>query len=1314
MLAPDGRCRTFSADAQGYGRGEGCGLLVLELLSDALRNGRDIIAVIRGSAINQDGASSGLTVPNGRAQQAVIQAALEAARIDPKQVDYLECHGTGTPLGDPIEVHAAAAVYGSKRARPLLIGSVKTNVGHLEAAAGVAAICKTTLALREGEIPAHLHFGEPNPHIAWSELPVSVVSTRQVWPSIDGPRRAGVSSFGASGTNVHVILEQAPMVLQQAEQQINQTECILALSAHSGAALRELVIRYRDFLAASPPDMLHAICYSAATGRSHLKHRLAATGDYDAILARLRGVDTDRSGIAQRYEAGEDIDWNAYFRNSGLARVPLPVYPFQRRPYWPQQKATEEANNSRVRMLLEGREGDLAQRIARSVGVEPELAAKVLGELARYLKGADTEEHWYHRIEWRTQPVWSARADFFPALCDVVRSAATNVAARFAHAQPDYERLLMALDRAAGAYARAAIQRIESGTIAPTRLRLFERSKEMAEAAAGGADAKTLLAEIRGKWPAAKTETVLLERCGEALADTLRGLTDPNVLLFPGGGQPGAEDLYHNAPGARVMNGALAATVSALCAEVPEWRRVRVLEIGAGTGSATASILDQLPRDRTEYVYSDVSAGFFGRAKTRFAGHDFIRYQTFDVEQPGILQGFEPGSFDLVVASNVIHATRDVAVVLRNVAELLSPGGMLVLLEGIQGSPFTDLIFGLTDGWWSFEDHQLRPNHPLLSREKWLDILGQSGFDDCAGLLPDQAGDLFVRQTILMARRAVDLARRSRIIFAGIERIMNDASATVVRAGAEFRWTGQHQLELDPRQPEHFQRLFEIAPADEIVYCQDFDAPACCASLLHIAQHAPSARLFILTRGAQAAGASGAPSFAYSTLWGLGATLDLERPDLPCFRIDLDPSGEPDRNDRFVAAELSSRDGEPMVAYRRGKRFAARLVSDRAPASRRPSIDGSGSWLITGGMRGLGFFTAEWLAERGARHIALLGRKAPDDYEQDRIARLRQGGVRVETFRADVSCEEELRTVLQGIRSTMPPLTGVIHSAGLLADGMIADQSASHFDAVFAPKVVGAWNLHRLTAQDRLTHFVLYSTGVSLIGSPGQSNHTAANAFLNALADHRRSQGLAGLSLAWGRWSEIGSAAHVAVEIYTRKRGFQSISPERGRLALDDLFFRQGTIAVMAADWRVVASQFSAGTPPLFSVLVEQGKATVAGQSVDLAATARETLACASQAEKELRAGQYLREGVRQILGLDALPPLDMPLTEMGLDSLVSTELRNRLLHDLKIDVPMKSLLSGVSLRQLRAVVLESLLLASVTESERSGTSGEAVEEFRI
>jgi acyl transferase domain-containing protein/acyl carrier protein len=299
-MAPDGRCKAFDARADGYVRSEGAGIVVLKPLTKALADGDPIYAVIRGSAVNQDGRSNGLMAPNPRAQEAVLREAYRRAAVSPGDVQYIEAHGTGTLLGDPIEAKALGAVLALNRSpqRPCRLGSVKTNLGHLEAAAGIAGLIKVVLALHHREIPPSLHFETPNPHIPFDQLPLRVQMTLEPWPKEPCPALAGVSSFGFGGTNAHVVLQQAP----QSDLERRNAECgtehpqsdirntnssyLLPLSARSPEALRSLAREYLDFLTRpGSAESLHDICYSASVRRSHHEHRLAVTGNAAAQVA---------------------------------------------------------------------------------------------------------------------------------------------------------------------------------------------------------------------------------------------------------------------------------------------------------------------------------------------------------------------------------------------------------------------------------------------------------------------------------------------------------------------------------------------------------------------------------------------------------------------------------------------------------------------------------------------------------------------------------------------------------------------------------------------------------------------------------------------------------------------------------------------------------------------------------------------------------------------------------------------------------------------------------------------------------------------
>ena len=307
MMAPDGQCKTFDASADGYVRGEGCGVIILRRLSDAVREGLPILAVIRGTAVNQDGRTNGLTAPNGAAQQAVINAALSDAGVHPHSLSYLEAHGTGTNLGDPIEVRALTEVMRDRPLdQPCLLGSVKTNIGHLESAAGIAGLIKTALALWHQEVPPHLHLRQINPLIPIEQIPFAIPVTRQPWPrNHRQPRRAGVSSFGFGGTNAHIILEEAPLpatseISAEPASQLQRPRHLLSLSARSPQALKSLAAAYRDLLLDHPETNLADLCFSASTGRDHFNFRAALNaGRADELTAKLSALASGETAMAE-------------------------------------------------------------------------------------------------------------------------------------------------------------------------------------------------------------------------------------------------------------------------------------------------------------------------------------------------------------------------------------------------------------------------------------------------------------------------------------------------------------------------------------------------------------------------------------------------------------------------------------------------------------------------------------------------------------------------------------------------------------------------------------------------------------------------------------------------------------------------------------------------------------------------------------------------------------------------------------------------------------------------------------------------------
>ena len=399
MLAPDGRCKTFDAQANGYVRGEGCGVVVLKRFSDALADGDPILALIRGSAVNQDGHSNGLTAPNVQAQEAVIRQALRNASVSPEQIGYVETHGTGTSLGDPIEIEALTTVLGQPRSNGTncVLGSVKTNIGHLEAAAGIAGLIKTVLALHHREIPPHLHFQTLNPNISLKTTPFVIPTSRRSWPTSEASRFAGVSAFGFGGTNAHIVLEEAPQITEGKQCDavpLDERTYMLPISARTPEALNDLVQTYCELLFSGSTLQLADLCYTASVRRSHHRYRLTflacsredlmrnlegwlhdpahpfttthtaeealqvlAAGGYTNLLGnapqavpvpvtllqqRLSQV-TLLEAVGTLYTLGYNINWSSLYPHRGRC-VPLPTYPWQRKRFWIEATSSAHAH----------------------------------------------------------------------------------------------------------------------------------------------------------------------------------------------------------------------------------------------------------------------------------------------------------------------------------------------------------------------------------------------------------------------------------------------------------------------------------------------------------------------------------------------------------------------------------------------------------------------------------------------------------------------------------------------------------------------------------------------------------------------------------------------------------------------------------------------------------------------------------------------------------------------------------------------------------------------------------------------------------
>jgi acyl transferase domain-containing protein len=1364
--------------------------------------------------------------------------------------------------------------------------------------------------------------------------------------------------------------------------------------------------------------------------------------------------------------------------------------------------AGTETRTAEVRVF--DRDGQL---VARIDGLRLKRAPR-----AALRKSAEDADSWFYGVDWipEAQPGARALAIDLPELATTLSSRAVRSGQE--NGVGIYDDLYADLDRLCTAYVISTLRalgwtpsigdRVVANDLS-VRLKLAERHYRLFArllqilgedgflTADGGGwkvsralvadDPGMLSTHLLETWSSQDAELRVTRRCGEQLTEALRGEVDPLQLLFPGGDLDATARIYDASPLAKTFN-TLAADAVAAAVAAAGGRRVRVLEVGAGTGGTTQYVLGRLPADRTEYVFTDLGTGFLVKAAQRFAAYPFVDYRVLDIERPPVPQGFAPHGFDVIIASNVIHATTDLRRTLSHVHELLAPGGVLVLGEGTTPQRWFDLTFGLTDGWWRFADADVRADYPLIRAAQWTDLLAACGFEGAVAVPGVDKPRGLAQSSLILSRRSRAAATDhggAWLVFddgeigAAIAARLESSGDRCIRVvpGGGFSTIDAETVAIDPLEPAHYTQALQHATASGSrckgvihswatagVLPDGADAHAIerrqnegLRSLLYATQAliaaggAPSPLLCFVTRGAQGQG-GGAPvtDVASATMWGFAKALALEHPEVTYGAIDLDPARESDegaaiadeaaaltRSDyimrrggtRYVArlrrvqlpATKSEPDAAPVVlqlaqpgnpdgltivpaerrapghgeieirvratglnfrdvlnvvgartdddplggecagtivrvgpgvedftvgedvvvvapggfstfvtapttlAFRKPRRLtfeqaaavpmafltahyalhlagrvkpgervlihaaaggvglaAVRLamragaevfatagspakraflesigvehVADsrstqfagfirertngegidlvlnslagpfipaslellraggrfveigkaeiwddaavrrvnpgaayvaldlattmrNAPDEVRPILAGllaefedgalaplpvsvfdlqqapgafrfmararhigkvvvaqpvttervprfrpDVTWLITGGLNGLGLEVARWLAAHGARHLVLVARSQPGPEAERAIAELRSAAVTVATRQCDVASKDQVADTLREIARSMPPLGGIVHSAGVLDDGVIQHQQWERFERVLAPKVQGAWNLHTLTADMGLEHFVLFSSASSLLGSPGQSNHAAANAFLDALAYYRRDRGLPAISINWGAWSDVGTVARRSVEGRIATQGVSAFSPAQGLEVLGRLMAAEGIpqIGVVAADWSRFAADFaSTGIPPFFSSVVASAiertgtprtaKASAAAPSVDLT----QQLERAPAHKRRALLAAHVETSAVRVLGLRQGHAVDRkwPLSELGLDSLMAVELRNTLGAALGRPLPATLLFDYPTIDALTDFLASSLQIDSETQPEAKADS---------
>ncbi len=535
----------------------------------------------------------------------------------------------------------------------------------------------------------------------------------------------------------------------------------------------------------------------------------------------------------------------------------------------------------------------------------------------------------------------------------------------------------------------------------------------------------------------------------------------------------------------------------------------------------------------------------------------------------------------------------------------------------------------------------------------------------------------------------------------------------LVRPGKEYRASATGDIYLDPADPEHFSRVLNEAVLASsglplgLVFLWTIDveqAPAIealdqslelgCRSVLHLIRsvvvtNLAGSRLWLVTRGAQSAGAeSSKVTPAQSVLWGMGRVIAAEHPEAFGRLIDLDTGATTNDAELLCREILRPAGGEDQIVYRAGQRHVARLVRSTIAKDEPVLFKESATYLITGGLGGLGLECAGWMIDHGARHIALASRRSTSDELQPKISLWEKQGATVRIFPTDVTSEDQVKDLIASIEQSMPPLKGIIHAAGVIEDGMAHKQSWEQFQRVLGPKVRGATCLHLHTSHLSLDFFTLFSSAASMFGSVGQINHAAANSFLDGLAHHRRAQGLPALSINWGAWSEIGEAAKQNVPERLAPRGIDPIEPELGWRVLDMIFNHPtAQVGVVPIDWERWQRLYTGKVPPLMAQLMQESKPT-GRRRRDLI----ESFFAVEPNKQREKLEEYLVHEAARVLRMDpASLDLQQPLSNFGLDSIMTVELRDRIDAEWQVRVPLVEFFREPTIARLSSTMLEQL-----------------------